>query len=77
MPSPDAAAVAREELRSLRAALRTLPRRARRVLLLNRLDGLSYAEIAHALGVSVSTVEKDMIRALEVCRRWSAERHRR
>lgn len=77
VPSPDAAAVAREELRSLRAALRTLPRRAQRVLLLNRLDGLSYAEIARALGVSVSTVEKDMIRALEVCRRWSAERQRR
>jgi RNA polymerase sigma factor (sigma-70 family) len=69
-PAPDEAAAARQEIESLLEALRTLPGRAQRVFLLNRLDGLSYAEIADGLGVSVSTVEKDMIRALEVCRRW-------
>jgi RNA polymerase sigma-70 factor (ECF subfamily) len=42
------------------------------VFLLNRLDGMTYPAIAKALGVSVSTVEKDMIRALDLCRRWSA-----
>lgn len=72
-PEPEAAAVARDELQALLQALRTLPKRTQRIFLLNRLDGLSYAAIAQALGVSVSTVEKDMIRALDCCRRQVAE----
>lgn len=69
-PQPDRIAGGRQELAGFQAALSALPRRTQQVLLLNRLDGLSYAEIAARLGVSVSTVEKDMIRALEACRRW-------
>jgi RNA polymerase sigma-70 factor (ECF subfamily) len=71
-PAPDQSAAAREEIAALVAALSALPDRARRAFLLNRLDGLSYTQIAAALGISVSTVEKDIIRALEVCRRGSA-----
>jgi len=71
-PRPDATVAARQELDALRAALRSLPERTQRVFLLNRLDGMTYPGIAKALGVSVSTVEKDMIRALDLCRRWSA-----
>ncbi|MGQ9370132.1 RNA polymerase sigma factor [Azospirillum sp. ST 5-10] len=73
----DHAVAAREELEALRDALSTLPERTQRVFLLNRLDGLTYAEIATALGVSVSTVEKDMIRALDRCRRRLPNRRAR
>ena len=66
---PDRSAAAREELAVLEAALASLPPRTRRVFLLNRLDGCTYDQIADHLGVSVSTVEKDMIRALKACRR--------
>ncbi|MFP5512489.1 MAG: RNA polymerase sigma factor [Alphaproteobacteria bacterium] len=72
--TPDNALAARRELEALHAALASLPERTQRVFLLNRLDGLSYAEIALKLGVSVSTVEKDMIRALALCRRRLPER---
>jgi RNA polymerase sigma-70 factor (ECF subfamily) len=72
--APDSAAVARQELDVLLQALRTLPERTQRIFLLNRLDGLSYPEVAKALAVSVSTVEKDMIRALGSCRRCLAGR---
>ena len=72
---PDENVGSQEELAGLVRALAELPERAQRVFLLNRLDGLSYRKIARQLQVSVSTVEKDMIRALTVCRQW--ERNRR
>jgi len=65
---PDALLVAREELRRIDKALRALPERVRHVFLLNRVHGRSYPEIARALEVSISTVEKDMIRALAACK---------
>jgi RNA polymerase sigma factor (sigma-70 family) len=64
--APDSAA--REQLDILYQVLKRLPKRTQRIFLLNRLDGLSYAEIARLLGVSVSTVEKEIIRALDSCR---------
>jgi RNA polymerase sigma-70 factor (ECF subfamily) len=67
--TPHSAFAARQELEALQTALSGLPDRTQRVFLLNRLDGLSYGDIALRLEVSVSTVEKDMIRALEACRR--------
>ena len=39
------------------------------MFLLNRLEGETYAAIADKLGLSVSTVEKDMMRAMLACRR--------
>jgi len=69
-PQPDEAVASREELQLFVAALKSLPDRAQRIFLLNRLDGLSYSAIAARLGVSVSTVEKDMMLALNVARDW-------
>ena len=43
--------------------------RTREVFLLSRLDGLTYPEIAQRLSVSLSTVEKDMARAMRHCYR--------
>lgn len=56
------------DLHQVDAALRTLPERTRHVFLLNRIHGQSYSEIADALGISSSAVEKHMMRALQACK---------
>lgn len=58
-----------QEMEQLSRQLRALPRRSQQVFLLSRLDGLSYANLAERLGVSLSTVEKDMLRVLQHCQR--------
>lgn len=45
-------------------ALKALPPRCQQVFLLHRYDGLTYSAIAKQLGISVSAVEKHMMRAL-------------
>jgi len=45
-------------------ALRELPTRVRAVFVLARFEELKAPEIASRLGVSISTVEKDMRRAV-------------
>lgn len=46
----------------------------RQVLLLNRLDGLSYPEIARETGLSVDSIEKHVSRAVTACRQFVARR---
>lgn len=55
---------ARRRLRQLEGAVAELPERTRRIFVLNRLHGETYQEIADRLGVSVSTVQKHLMRAL-------------
>ncbi|MBD1552484.1 RNA polymerase sigma factor [Pseudomonas typographi] len=66
--SPHQALEAGSELRHVEAALRALPERTRRIFLLNRIHGRTYAEIAKAMQVSQSAVEKHMMRALQACK---------
>lgn len=66
-PSPETEAGDRQRLARMEAALAGLGERQRRILLLNRMEGLSHAEIAERLGVSVSTVQKDLKTALLAC----------
>lgn len=63
-PGPESGLMARQALRSTSLSLLQLPERERQVFLLRRLEGLPFAEISRRLGVSVSTVEKDMLRAV-------------
>jgi RNA polymerase sigma factor (sigma-70 family) len=63
-PGPDDALLAREALRATSLSLLELPERVRRVFLLRRVEGLSFQTIARRLGLSVSAVEKDMLRAV-------------
>ncbi|WPO98696.1 sigma-70 family RNA polymerase sigma factor [Pseudomonas sp. HR96] len=56
------------QLLQVEAALRALPERTRQVFLLNRIHGQSYSEIARALEISASAVEKHMMRALQACK---------
>lgn len=72
--APDDEVAGRQELGALLEALKALPERTRRVFLMNRVDEMTYPQIARALGVSVSTVEKEMISALEFCRSWRKRR---
>jgi RNA polymerase sigma-70 factor (ECF subfamily) len=52
----------------VRAAILALPPRCRAVYLMNRMDGLSYSEIARRCGISAKAVEKHMSRALRELR---------
>jgi RNA polymerase sigma factor (sigma-70 family) len=72
--APDDDLAGRQELADLLAALRSLPDRTRRVFLMSKVDEMTYPEIARLLDVSVSTVEKDMISALDFCRAWRRRR---
>jgi RNA polymerase sigma factor (sigma-70 family) len=65
---PEAALEAGSDLRRIEAALRELPERTRQIFLLNRIHGRTYADIARAMGLSQSAVEKHMMRALEACK---------
>ena len=64
-PDPDAAIDARRRLTRVMAAVEGLPPQCRRVFLMHKIEGLSHAEVAAALGVSRSAVEKHMIAALK------------
>lgn len=66
--SPEAALEAGSQLRHVESALRELPERTRQIFLLNRIHGRTYGEIARAMGLTQSAVEKHMMRALEVCK---------
>jgi len=53
-----------ERIAQVRAAIDTLPPKARKAFQLHRMQGLSHKEVAAELGISVSTVEKHIIRAM-------------
>jgi RNA polymerase sigma factor (sigma-70 family) len=57
--------IGREDLQALVAALLSLPERTRAIFVLHRLDGRKYRDIGAQLGISVSAVEKHMLRAME------------
>lgn len=67
-PLPEAVILARERLRLLDEALAELPPNPRRALLLSRVEGHTFAQIAAALGVSESMVAKYVAQALRACR---------
>jgi RNA polymerase sigma-70 factor (ECF subfamily) len=62
--SPERFLLGQQELAVVERALQELPERTRFAFALNRYEELSYQEIARRLGISVSAVEKHMMRAL-------------
>lgn len=65
--------VVRELESKIRHAIDLLPVERRKVFILSRYDGLTYAEIAGKLGISVKTVENQMGKALKFLREELAE----
>lgn len=69
-PQPEEQARAHERLRRASTGLAKLDEKARRCLIMQRLDGLTYAQIAEAEGVSVAAVEKRVARGVMFLTRW-------
>lgn len=67
-PNAETALGHREEIRQAIASLDRFSPNVKTAFLLNRVHGKTYSEIAQILGVSVSAVEKYMIRALKELR---------
>lgn len=67
LPSPETQLLLLEALARIDAMLKGLNPKARTAFLLSRLEGLSYADIAKRLGVSLSSVEKYMAMVLRHC----------
>ena len=72
-PRPDEVLSAQERLGRARQGLMQLSPRTRRILLGQRLDGLSYAELARREGISVSAVEKQIAKAAAFMMAWMRE----
>lgn len=63
--NPERILAARQRLDRVRAAVLELPYRTQQVFLLNRTEGLTYPEVARHLGISESSVQKHLARALQ------------
>ncbi len=64
-PELDVVVAAQRELEQLARALAELPPQTQRIFRLSRLQGTPHQQIARELGVSLSTVEKQMARTLD------------
>ncbi len=66
--SPEHLLSVKERHAVLTEAIRQLPEKKRRLLVLHRIDGLSYAEIARRTGLSQTTIKRLVAQAVEACR---------
>ena len=66
--TPERRALAEEGLALIREAIRDMPERCQEVFVLSRIKGMSYQQIADRLSISVKAVEKNISRALTLCR---------
>ncbi|MEH6548379.1 MAG: RNA polymerase sigma factor [Pseudomonadales bacterium] len=57
----------RESLDSMFEAINQLPPKSRQVFILRRYEGLSHSEIGQRMGISVSTVQTQLARAIRLC----------
>ncbi len=67
-PEQETVVAAKEQIRLLYEALMELPPRCRHVFLLHKFKERSHAEIAEQLGISISMVEKHILKATAFCR---------
>lgn len=65
--NPENVLMNRQEADIVTAVIRALPERDRAFVLMNRLEGLTYTDIARQAGMSRAGVQKIIIRALEKC----------
>ena len=72
-PSIDDVVLGKERMARLSMCLRRLSPKTRDIVLSYRLEGLTYQEIAARHGLSVSTVEKHVARAMVQLAAWMAD----
>lgn len=70
-PLQDEILIMRERLAHVRAGIAELPPRSRQALLLRRIEGLSYREIAQRMQISEGAVEKHISRGMRFLSQWS------
>ncbi|MCX6954594.1 MAG: RNA polymerase sigma factor [Verrucomicrobia bacterium] len=63
-----------QEIEILHQAIQSLPGRCREIMTLQKIHGLSNREIAHRLGLSINTVNAQMVNGLVRCRDYLRER---
>lgn len=63
-PDPARIVGARQDVQRLQARLSVMPRKRREAFILVRIHGLSHAQAADHLGVSMAAVEKHIVRAV-------------
>ncbi|WP_158255963.1 MULTISPECIES: RNA polymerase sigma factor [unclassified Brevundimonas] len=73
-PDPERVLLANERLRRALKVIDAMPDRRREAFLMHRIDGLSYVEIARAMGVGIKAVEKHLSSAmLELTQKMQAD----
>ena len=68
-PGPQRELAARREWRHVQRAIAALPPGQRAVLVLVRLEGLAYKEVAETLGITLGAVESRLVRAMRALER--------
>jgi RNA polymerase sigma-70 factor (ECF subfamily) len=62
--SPERALLAKDRVEQILQVIEGLPCQTKHIFMLHRFEEMTYPRIAHELGVSVSAIEKHMIKAL-------------
>jgi RNA polymerase sigma-70 factor (ECF subfamily) len=65
---PEASAESSQGVAALLAVIGGLPLRCREAFILHKFDGLSQAEVAQRMGISVTMVERHLKHAMQACR---------
>ncbi|PIC00548.1 RNA polymerase sigma factor [Caulobacter sp. X] len=68
LPGAEDVVGGRQSLQRINVALKSLSPRARTIVILRRFEDMSHAQIAARLNISVSAVEKHLVRAMAVLR---------
>lgn len=63
-----------QELQLLEEAVQSLPSRCQEILVLKKIEGLSYAEIGQRLGITANTISAQLTVGIFRCRRFLEER---
>ena len=76
-PSPEDEVDSRQRLAQASALFERMTPKCRNVFMLRVVEGCSYADIARQLGMTPIAVEKQLLRAFEICAGWKADGVRR
>ena len=72
---PEVAAMSSQTVDALLTAIGALPLRCREAFLLHKFDGLSQAEVARQMGISITMVERHIKLGMQACRACQEQMH--